>query len=462
MKKETPNPRVIVIGAGPAGIRCCEALIEHGLRPSLIDESNRVGGQIYRQQPKNFKRSYSDLYGTESKKALAVHQAFSVLQDKIDYLPECSVWNIDRGQLHLATSGRLEVMPFDSLVICSGATDRLMPVKGWNLSGTYSMGGAQVALKSQACAIGKKVVFMGTGPLLYLIASQYAKNGAGVAAVLDTSGFFRRVLALPRLLAKPSLLWKGVLLTATLYRHGVKLRHGIRPLEIQGSAQLGVQKLLYLDGWDQEQNIDCDAVAIGYHLRPETQLADLAGCEFHFNDDTRQWMPDLDEDGRSSARDIYLAGDGAHILGADAAELSGELAGRAVLADRGIKTADARVTNLRRRLRNAHRFASGLSLAFPWPIEHAGKLPDDAVVCRCETITAGELRSVVKATGSNETNRAKAFSRVGMGRCQGRYCANAAAEIIADCSGTEISAVGRQRGQAPIKPLSIKLAEKAQ
>jgi NAD(P)H-nitrite reductase large subunit len=133
-----------------------------------------------------------------------------------------------------------------------------------------------------------------------------------------------------------------------------------------------------------------------------------------------------------------------------------------VLADRGIKTADARVTNLRRRLRNAHRFASGLSLAFPWPIEHAGKLPDDAVVCRCETITAGELRSVVKATGSNETNRAKAFSRVGMGRCQGRYCANAAAEIIADCSGTEISAVGRQRGQAPIKPLSIKLAEKAQ
>ncbi len=34
-------------------------------------------------------------------------------------------------------------------------------------------------------------------------------------------------------------------------------------------------------------------------------------------------------------------------------------------------------------------------------------------------ISAGELRRTVSEKGACEVNRAKAFSRVGMGRCQG-------------------------------------------
>jgi bacterioferritin-associated ferredoxin len=86
-------------------------------------------------------------------------------------------------------------------------------------------------------------------------------------------------------------------------------------------------------------------------------------------------------------------------------------------------------------------------------------LPDDAIVCRCESVTAGELRSIVETTGACEANRAKAFSRVGMGRCQGRYCGHAAAEIIAHAASVPIEQVGRLRGQAPVKPLPIALVE---
>ena len=42
-----------------------------------------------------------------------------------------------------------------------------------------------------------------------------------------------------------------------------------------------------------------------------------------------------------------------------------------------------------------------------------------------------------------------------MGRCQGRTCAAAAAEILAQASGALPDAVGRLRGQAPIKPLPL-------
>ncbi|MDB5446739.1 MAG: domain protein (2Fe-2S)-binding domain protein, partial [Phenylobacterium sp.] len=105
------------------------------------------------------------------------------------------------------------------------------------------------------------------------------------------------------------------------------------------------------------------------------------------------------------------------------------------------------------------RFAEGLREAFPWPAALAAAAPDSAVVCRCETITAGELRNVVGETGAAEANRAKAFSRVGMGRCQGRYCGHAGAEIIARAAGVPVEQVGRLRGQAPVKPLPIHLEE---
>ena len=80
-------------------------------------------------------------------------------------------------------------------------------------------------------------------------------------------------------------------------------------------------------------------------------------------------------------------------------------------------------------------------------------------MCRCETVTAGELRRCVNELGSRELNRAKAFSRVGMGRCQGRYCGHAGAEIVAAAAGVPIESVGRLRAQAPVKPLLMNTRE---
>jgi BFD-like [2Fe-2S] binding domain len=110
-------------------------------------------------------------------------------------------------------------------------------------------------------------------------------------------------------------------------------------------------------------------------------------------------------------------------------------------------------------LRRFSLFAAGLRSAFPWPSRFAGMLPDDAIVCRCEAITAGELRRVVRETGAQEANRAKAFSRVGMGRCQGRFCSHAGAEVIAAEACVPLASVGRLRGQAPVKPLPVILVE---
>ena len=397
------------------------------------------------------------LYGTEAERAASLHQSFDALKGKIDYLPETLVWNISPGTVHLASGTRYQTLRFDSLIVCSGATDRLMPVKGWHQAGTYSLGGAQVALKSQGCAIGSRIVMMGSGPLLYLVAAQYVKAGAQVAAVLDTSTFMQRVAALPRLLAIPAALKKGIALTRVLAKARVLVHRGVQPLEIQGSPQEGVSGVVVALPGGERLALACDAVALGYHLRPETQLADLAGCRFLFDENSQQWLPQIDDDGRSSVKGVYLAGDGARVRGADAAERSGRLAALAALRDHGIQVGG--VEQLRAELARFTRFAAGLREAFPWPAKFAASLPDETIVCRCEAITAGELRRVVHATGAQEANRAKAFSRVGMGRCQGRYCGHAGAEIIAAAACVPLSSVGRLRGQAPVKPLPVALTE---
>lgn len=453
------EPRVIVIGAGPAGARCAEALVAAGIRPTIIDDNRRDGGQIYRRQPDNFSRPYSTLYGTEAGKAAALHGCFDTLRERVDYLPETLVWNISERIVYALRQGRLVEVPFDALVLCTGATDRLMPVKGWNLAGTYSLGGAQVALKAQACAIGRQTAFIGSGPLLYLVAAQYLKAGAGVAAVLDTSPWSLRLAALPKLLAMPRALVNGVALTLALGRAGVPMYSGVTPLEITGSGEGGVSGLSFKDARGQTHRLACDAVALGYHLRPETQLADLARCEFHFDSPTRQWLPRVDAQGRSSSPGVYLAGDGARILGANAAEVSGRLAAAAVLHDLGYPVDHVDLAEQQRILARLKRFAQGLGMSFPWPAHLAASLSDDTVVCRCEAVTVGELRRVVAQSGAIESNRAKAFSRVGMGRCQGRYCGNAAAEIIAHAASIPVEQVGRMRGQAPVKPLPIGIAE---
>jgi NADPH-dependent 2,4-dienoyl-CoA reductase/sulfur reductase-like enzyme len=167
---------------------------------------------------------------------------------------------------------------------------------------------------------------MGTGPLLQLVASQYALAGAEVVALLDTTPFLTQVKALPRLMARPDVLFKGMKLVAQLKFSGITIHRGVTPLEIHGDADTGVSGVSVRLGSGEVRRFDCDAVGLGYHLRPETQLADLARCAFEFDTKTRQFWPTVDIDGRSTTTGVYLAGDGTRTQGADGAEISGRLA----------------------------------------------------------------------------------------------------------------------------------------
>ena len=69
-------------------------------------------------------------------------------------------------------------------------------------------------------------------------------------------------------------------------------------------------------------------------------------------------------------------------------------------------------------------------------------------------MTAGQIRRAVRL-GAQGPNQLKAFTRCGMGPCQGRLCGPVVAAIIADAQHRPVAAVGTFRPRAPYKPLAV-------
>lgn len=447
---------IVIIGAGPAGIAAAEVLVAHGRSVALIDESRQPGGQGYRRPSAGLDLDMAALMGSEAGKYGRLHARFTALEPRLDYRPATLAWAIEGQTLHLLGEGVATTLHFERLVLATGAMDRVAPFPGWTKPGVFTLGGAQVALKDQGCLVGRRVAFLGSSPLLALAAEQYRKLGGEVAVIADTTPFTGKLVALPGLLRAPRTLLRGACYLGGALLHGVPLRHGVTPLAVEGDDH--VEALLLRDRHGREQRFACDAIALGYGLKPETQLAELAGARLAFDETYRLWLPETDAEGRA-APGLYLAGDGVTIGGADAAEDSGAVAAGAILADLGKALPPALAARLRR-LQRLRRFQRSLARAFAWPVAQIRALPDDVMLCRCENIGIGEVRAAMaRELGPVEVNRVKAITRCGMGRCQGRVCGPALLEIVAGAAGVPGADAGRLRAQAPVKPVALSAAE---
>ncbi|XAZ20462.1 NAD(P)/FAD-dependent oxidoreductase (plasmid) [Sinorhizobium sp. B11] len=449
-----PTQSIVIIGAGPAGIAAARTLADAGLRPVVIDEGRSAGGQIFRQPEPELSRSPSDLYGFDAKPANAFRADVTDLKPAVEHHAETTAWSAEPGSLHLVSCRRAFVQRWSHLIIATGAMDRVVPMEGWTAPGVYSLGGAQIALKAEASLIGRTVVFAGTGPLLYLVAYQYARAGAIVPAVLETARPFDDLSALPALVSGGATFARGLYFMAWLRARGIPVLTGVVPVEATRGCDGRVNGIKFRSD-SRDMFLACDALAVGHGLKAETQIADLLGVDFQFDALQRQWLPVVDIDGRSSLPNVYLAGDGSSVRGGVVAAASGRIAAAALLRDVSHEKSGPSERD-RSLIRRMARFRNVLDRVFPFPSHIAETLPDETMVCRCEGLTAGDVRRTVIDSGESDINRIKAFCRLGMGRCQGRICTPAAAEIIAATAGVDISVVGRLRSQAPIKPMSLK------
>ena len=447
---------IVIVGAGPAGMEAALTLVRFGFRPVVIDAGAHSGGQIYRRVPDSHRRSYRAIYGFDAIKARYLHDAFDAICTAIDYRPKTRVWAVHEGELFLDGPDGCTTLTYDKLILCTGAIDQTFPVQGWEAKGCYSLGGAQIALKSQALALGNPIGFVGAGPLLWLVAWQHLKAGAEVAGVWCTSTRRDLFFALPWLVLRPRLALRGVRQIFALWRAKIPIQFGAQDIALRTDSEGAVTGLCWSDGY-KKTDTPLRALALGWHLQSETQLSQL----LEIPSVSGQHRPVIDSVGRSSTQDVYMAGDGVEILGSDAARTGGRMVATAVLDDLGIqKKRLDRLTALGDRVKHLwmRGFAKGLARAFPQP--DAGyflSLPESTIICRCEGVSIATVSTAVENWQCEDMNRLKAITRAGMGRCQGRYCSATLAAVVAARTGRTPAEILRYRAQAPIYPTSINL-----
>jgi NADPH-dependent 2,4-dienoyl-CoA reductase/sulfur reductase-like enzyme len=447
---------VLIVGAGPAGMAAAVAARRFGLDVMVVDDQPAPGGQIWRAIEAASGTSRAAVLGESYSAGLPSAQAFRA--SGASYEPRTQLWHIEPGfRAFLSREGRSWTLQARAVVLATGAQERPVPFPGWTLPGVLTVGAAQILLKSSGQVPDKPVWVAGSGPLPLLYLSQLLQAGGKVAGYLDTTppGRLRSALPhLPKALRAAGDLWKGLAWKIALRGRGISVIKHVVDVEAMGREQVEAIRYRTADGRDATAPADMLLVHEGVVPNVHAPLA--LACAVEWRDDQDCYVPVLDRWGESSQANLFVAGDGAGIAGAAAAQLRGELVGLRI-AERLGRTNAAAIAQeaqpLLRRLGRELALRPFLDALFKPRLEIFVPA-DDTIVCRCEEITAAGIRAMV-AVGEPGPNQVKAFTRAGMGPCQGRQCGYTVTRILAAAEKRAPADVGFYRVRPPLKPITL-------
>jgi NADPH-dependent 2,4-dienoyl-CoA reductase/sulfur reductase-like enzyme len=398
---------IVVIGAGPAGLRATEIALSEGLRVGLIDDNPRPGGQIWRQGPGVKTADPLKRWSVQT----AMHAGLTLMKGaRVIAATGSKRLLVERDE------GPLQVQ-YDCLILATGARERLLPFDGWTLPGVTGAGALQALIKGGVEVAGSRIVIAGSGPLLLAAAATARQRGAEVVAVYERATLARVMRFGVSLLGVPGKLAQagGLIRAVGVSRH----RTGSVVIAAHGGSKV---EAVTVRSNGREETVECDRVANGCGLVPNTTLAEALGCAL--NEDGQGGIR-VDERQRTTVDGILAAGECTGIGGMELARSEGAIAAYAALEVNHADDADdARMARERRVRRRWQRFAARVEDAFdagaaPWPLPSAHTL-----LCRCEDVSVGTV-----ARYANWRD-AKLHTRCGMGACQGRICGMAAASFF--------------------------------
>jgi NADPH-dependent 2,4-dienoyl-CoA reductase/sulfur reductase-like enzyme len=414
---------IAVLGAGPAGLAAAVAAYQAGARVTVVDAASRVGGQYWRHRD------------GDSGAGHHLWPTLCALRDTpLDFRPGHAIWHVERTGDGFTTHTSAGEIRSHTVIVATGAYDRQLPFPGWTLPGVFTAGGAQALLKGHGVVAGDRVVVAGTGPFLLPVAAGLASAGARVLGVFEAGsplGFTRHPAAVARNLGK---LGEGAGYLRVLRRHRVPFHTRRTVVAAHGEDRVRSVTVGTLDrAWRvvAEEEIECDAVAVGYGFTPQLEIPLQLGCETHLDVDG-SLVATADDRQRASVPGVYLAGEVCGVGGAQLSLVEGELAGRHAAG----AALDQRLVRRRAALRD---FAAAMHRTYPVGPGWQTWLTGDTIVCRCEEVPVDEVRRSIVDLGATDPRAVKLLARPGMGLCQGRVCGFATACLVAETVGRPVS-----------------------
>ncbi len=446
---------LIIIGAGPAGMAAAIEAGKSGVSAMVLGDQWSPGGQVYRAiervRPEKLATLGADYrYGQ--------HLARQFREAYAEYLPGAAVWQVEPDLIvNFIIEEKAGQIKAKRILIATGARERPVPIPGWTLPGVMAATAADVLLKSHGIVPCGRIVLAGSGPLLFLTAARLVDFGVMVNAVLDTTPFANYISALPALpkaLLAHEYLLMGLRMKQRIHRSGIPVYRNVKNIEAEGSNAV---ETVRFSSNGKTRKLKVDTLLLHNGVVPDTQITQQLDCEHIWYDMQRYWQPLVDKWGNTSDSGIAVAGDAAGIAGAKAAEVSGHLAAlEAVYRLKVIsrQERDLRAAPLEKRLLREKAVRPFLDRLFRPDPGLLVPSDDRTIVCRCEEVTAGEIRKALEL-GALGPNQLKSQTRCGMGPCQARMCGLTVSEIIAEYRNEDVSKVGYPRIRPPIKPISV-------
>ncbi len=437
---------LIIVGAGPAGVSAAIEARAHGLSVLVLDDNPAPGGRIWQALETRGAQDQDDA------DALRILQAFRGCGVHAHWC--ATVWAIEPdGTVFWSTDHAAHSARAQRILLATGTTERPMPIPGWTLPGVMTVGGAQIALKTAGLLPGGTTWIAGQGPLLLLYTVQALRAGGRIAGVLDLSDGtapLRALRHLPAAFAAAGELRKGL-----AWRREIA-RAGVRWISATDVRAIGDDRLAHIEfrAGGRRHREAADLLLLHDGVIPSVQLTGALGCAHLWDTAQHCWKPVVDAWGATSVPHILVSGDGAGVWGAAAAAVRGRITAIAVVHALGhIDTAmrDTAAAPLRALLARHRAVRPFLDVLYR---PRTPYLDDATIVCRCEEVTVGAIREAARL-GCLGCNQLKAFTRCGMGSCQGRMCAATVAEVLAAARSVPVREIEPYRARFPTKPVTV-------
>ena len=438
-----------VIGAGPAGLNAAVAAAESGLSTLIIDERAESGGQYFKPRA----GGYRGAAALDDQHRRGIELRRKVESAAIVVRTGETVWfarRTDDGRFDVRTFGTAGIAQISarSLILSTGAYEIPAIVPGWTLPGVMTIGAAQAYVRKHGVVPKGRIVIASHGPLGLQHAAEIVQLGGDVTALVERASLNDPLAFQSALWADPGLIAAGARYRFRLMRRHVPVFRGWELARVDGVEKVEVAVLRRL-AHGKLRAIPADIVLTGEGFAPQIELARLLGVPVTLDAARGLALPERDRSGATVVDGLWVVGDAGGLGGARVAEAQGVLAGKAAARRLGKIAGDT--PSVMRSLARAEAFQKAL-----WRFYRAGERTapeDETVLCRCEGVTCSEVRSAI-AGGARDPGAIKRLTRLGMGRCQGRYCLAAAIKLLA-AAGEAVSATMLFAPQLPAKPVPV-------
>lgn len=327
-KPQRVEADVVVIGGGPAGMMAAINASDAGAKAVLLDENPMLGGQLVKQTHKFFGKR-DQFAGVRGIKIAEILQEELKKRNVEVFLETSAIMLLQDGEekLVVGVKKNKELIEFKgkSIIVATGAMERMIPFEGNDLPGVYGAGAIQTLMNTYGVKPGDRVLIVGAGNVGLILAYQLYQAGVKVEAIVEAmpkiGGYFVHAAKVRRL---------GI---PILTRHTILKAEGKEKVERAVVAQLD-ENWNVIPGTEKVFEVDVIALAVG--LRPSIELLHQVGCQIKYVPELGGHVVIRDSRMETTIRGIFVAGDSAGIEEATTAMLEGKIAGIAAALAAGV------------------------------------------------------------------------------------------------------------------------------